>query len=342
MWGVGLWRRGRGAREPAAGKHQRPVSQFALWRRRLVADQALEKVLSIIRVRQYELKALVEEAMASPKREGSFTPEQRLRLVRAEQLVEERPKEKDRASAHELLDKLDGILPLIADDERLCFMLESELERPDAAFGEAQRQQADAALAEAERRRARLRFRRSRDALLPPALRQKLEVLLTTAVRERNDLLREERIAGELRQNYLTWLGIALFLLLAGAFGLAVLAARFGLWADVLLAIVAGALGGTLSGVIRLRAPQRRLAALKNLGLVMLVQPLLGAVGGIILFAIWRSGLLSIAGLDEDDWASVAVVAFAGGFSEPFFLKSLARITGSADRAKETQQTTVD
>jgi hypothetical protein len=89
MWGVGSWRRGRGAREPAAGKHQRPVSQFALWRRRLIADQALEKVLSIIRVRQYELKALVEEAMASPKREGSFTPELRLRLERAEQLVEE-------------------------------------------------------------------------------------------------------------------------------------------------------------------------------------------------------------------------------------------------------------
>lgn len=125
-------------------------------------------------------------------------------------------------------------------------------------------------------------------------------------------------------------------------FGLALLAARYGLWADVLLAILAGALGGTLSGVIRLRAPQRRLAALKNLGLVMLVQPLFGAVGGIILFAIWRSGLLSIAGLDEDDWASVVVVAFAGGFSEPFFLKSLARITGSPDRARETQQTTID
>jgi hypothetical protein len=125
---------------------QNPVSARNL---RLVADQALEKVLSIIRVRQYELKAFVEEARASPKGKGRFTPELRLRLERAEQLVEERPKEKDRSSAHELLDKLDGILPLIADDDRLCLMLESELERPDAALGEAQRRRADAALAEA-------------------------------------------------------------------------------------------------------------------------------------------------------------------------------------------------
>jgi hypothetical protein len=66
----------------------------------------------------------------------------------------------------------------------------------------------------------------------------------------------------------------------------------------------------------------------------MLVQPLVGAVGGLILFAIWRSGLLKVAGLDRNEWSSVAVVAFVGGFSERYFLRSLARITGGADQER--------
>jgi hypothetical protein len=90
---------------------------------------------------------------------------------------------------------------------------------------------------------------------------------------------REERIAGELRQNYLTWLGLALLLLLAGVFATAVVTSRYGLWADILLALLSGALGGALSGVVRLRSPEKRLGTLRNLWLVMLVQPLLGSVG---------------------------------------------------------------
>lgn len=83
--------------------------------------------------------------------------------------------------------------------------------------------------------------------------------------------------------------------------------------------------------MIRLRSPEKRLGTLRNLGLVMLVQPLLGSVGGLIVFATWRSGLVRIAGLSEKEWASIALVAFAGGFSERFFLKSLARVTGSEE-----------
>jgi len=154
--------------------------------------------------------------------------------------------------------------------------------------------------------------------------------------------VREERITSELRQNYLTWLGTVLLLLLVGVSGVATLAARSGLWADLLLALLSGALGGTLSGVIRLRAPENRLAALKNLGLVMLVQPLVGAVGGIVLFALWKSGLLSVNGLEKDQWASVTVVAFAGGFSERLFLKGLARISGAVEQTEGSRRTIGD
>ena len=111
-------------------------------------------------------------------------------------------------------------------------------------------------------------------------------MLVSGASRERNNRAREELIANELRQNYLTWLG----------------------------------------------APEGRLTALKNLGLVLYVQPLLGAVGGLVLFAIWRAGLVEFSGLEEADWASIMVVSFVGGFSEPFLLRTLERISGSGDR----------
>jgi hypothetical protein len=290
---------------------------LSLWRRRLLVDQALENVDSVIRTRQHELERVVEERELL--RGDSEPPELTTRLARARALVGARAEPNDRASSNELLDRLDGILPLVADDDRLRLMLESEVERTDTGFSEAQRQ------------RARQLLDQQAASPLPAAHRRRLEVLLTSAVRERNDRLREERIAGELRQNYLTWLGLVLLLLLAAVFAVAVLASSYGLWADVLLAILTGALGGTLSGLLRLRSPQARLGALRNLGLVLLVQPLLGAVGGTILFAIWRSGLLEIAGLDEANWASVAAVAFVGGFSERFFLKSLTRITGSEE-----------
>jgi hypothetical protein len=304
----------KGAGEPAADK----ASALTVWRRRLVADQALEKVRSIIRVRQYELDSLIEDARATRIRDGEPS-ELRIRLERAAELVGKRLPN-DRAAANELLDELDGTLPLVADDDRLRLMLEAELDRDKTVLADTARKRAQNLLEVADSDEEH---------------RRQLEALVTSAIRERNDRSREERITSELRQNYLTWLGTVLLLLLVGVSGLSILAARSGLWADVLLAILSGALGGTLSGVIRLRIPESRLAALKNLGLVMLVQPLVGAVGGIVLFAIWKSGLLTVAGLNEDEWASVAVVAFAGGFSERFFLKSLARITGSSEQSKE-------
>jgi hypothetical protein len=287
-------------------------SALAVWRRRLVADQALEKVCSIIHIRQYDLDSLIRDARARRVGGEGESAEVSDRLARAEELVA-KPVPAERAAANELLDKLDCVLPLIVDAEQLRLMLQTELDRDEQVLSKAARERAIQLLESGQR---------------GDEGRRQLELFVTAAVRERNDRMREAQFTADLRQNYLTWLGTVLLLLLAGVAAMAMLAARFGLWADILLAILSGALGGTLSGVIRLRVPEHRLAALKNLGPVMLVQPLVGAVGGIILFAIWRSGVLSVSGLKRDEWASVAVVAFAGGFSERLFLKSLARIGG--------------
>ena len=299
---------------------ERGVAQsLALWRRRLVADQALAKVESIIRVRQHELGTLVEASAANADRNGQH-PERAVYLQRARELVGAHPKPHDRRAANELLDKLDAIVPLIADDAHLCLMLDDELDRPDAVLGAGHR-----------RRAQRLLGERS-DAVLSAGARREAEVLVSGALRERNNRAREELIANELRQNYLTWLGAVLLVLVAGACYFAALAPRQGLWADLVLSLLAGALGGTLSGALKLRAPEGRLTALKNLGLVLYVQPLLGAVGGLVLFAIWKAGLVEFSGLEEADWASIMVVSFVGGFSEPFLLRTLERISGSGDR----------
>jgi hypothetical protein len=295
-------------------------SAIGVWWRRMVADQALEKVWSIIRARQYELESLIDDAKRAEIEPGDLGR----RLDRATQLVVE-ALPADRAAANELLDKLDSILPLVADDDRLRLMLEAELEHDETVLTAAARKRAHDLLGTSE---GGIEHRRQ------------LESLVTAAIRERNDRIREERITGELRQNYLTWLGSVLLLLVIGVAGFSILAAHAGIWADVVLALLSGALGGTLSGVLRLRVPESRLAALKSLGPVMLVQPLVGAVGGIVLFAIWRSGLLTVAGLDKDEWSSVTVVAFVGGFSERFFLRSLARITGAPDQSRSPHPTT--
>ena len=297
------------------------------WWRRQVADQALARTRSIIRVRQHELEVLIEEARA---RAGQ--PQLTTRLARAELLVREQPRPDDRASAEELLAQLDTIVPMVVSDHQLCLMAEREC----AAAG--------MTLSEVERRRASQVLEANPTFDLSPVDRQQLECLLDAAVRERANRARDDRILAELRKNYLTWLSLMLLLLLPGAALAGVAADRYGtprhgLWAHIVLAVLAGALGGTLSGVIRLQKPEVQLGKLRNLGLALFAQPLLGAVGGLVLFAIWRSGLLAVKGLDDRDWSSTAVVAFAGGFSERLFLRSLERITGPRGEQPEMDHT---
>jgi len=77
-------------------------SAVGVWWRRMVADQSLQKVWSIIRVRQYELESLIEDAKGAHIESG----ESSRRLDRAAQLVVE-ALPTDRAVANELLDKLE-------------------------------------------------------------------------------------------------------------------------------------------------------------------------------------------------------------------------------------------
>ena len=126
------------ASEPEAGEPKTDArSAIGVWWRRLVADQALQKVWSIARVRQHELASLIEDVDGAHIEPGELG----MRLDRASRLAtEDLPA--DRALANELLDKLDSILPLVADEDRLVLMLESELERDETVLSAAARKRA--------------------------------------------------------------------------------------------------------------------------------------------------------------------------------------------------------
>jgi predicted cobalt transporter CbtA len=109
------------------------------------------------------------------------------------------------------------------------------------------------------------------------------------------------------------------------------LAADDASWRSGLLVAVAGALGATLSGALKLRDQLPRIASMRTFWYAFALQVPIGAVAGLFLWIVLESGLVEIAGQQGADWAVEAAVAFAAGFSEPFVLKTVERITGGGD-----------
>jgi hypothetical protein len=89
-----------------------------------------------------------------------------------------------------------------------------------------------------------------------------------------------------------------------------------------LLAGTAGALGATLSGVLRLRDLRAGLVALRSLKSVMVIQPLVGAAFALLVALILDTGFAGIELPTDSDRkaAALAIFGFIAGFSEPFAL----------------------
>ncbi len=116
-----------------------------------------------------------------------------------------------------------------------------------------------------------------------------------------------------------------LFALVVGvAATVAVLHSGGGGIARAILAALAGALGGTVSGAYRLRDQIENLNEVRAFKPALWVQPLIGAAAGLVLLLVLESGLL---GNDAATWQRAGLLAFAAGFSEPFFLGVVNRVT---------------
>jgi hypothetical protein len=145
---------------------------------------------------------------------------------------------------------------------------------------------------------------------------------LLRLVAARFSLYRPLRARRRLRIIYLCY--ISPVLLLAGIlFGLAIgFQHQTGVGA-VLLAAAAGASGAALSGLLKFRDEVKLGAQMREFLPFYLVQVGVGAVFGLFIDLIIATDWLSIA----PSTAGIGVLAFAAGFSEPFALGIVAKMT---------------
>lgn len=111
----------------------------------------------------------------------------------------------------------------------------------------------------------------------------------------------------------------------------------------LLVAAALGAAGSLLSGFYTLRDKARRLNDLRSFRAAMWAQPFVGAVAGLLVFLIIRSGITGLTVAVSADapkdmkwaWATFAVYGFLAGFSEPFFLGLVSRVANTADKDQQ-------
>jgi hypothetical protein len=145
---------------------------------------------------------------------------------------------------------------------------------------------------------------------------------------------RDRRARAALKDIYLRHLTLVLvpFLLGIGVVALVSTTGSHSVWRAFVVAALAGALGSTLSGVLRLRDQLLQTDELRAFKPAMLVQPLVGASAGALVFLLLASRAFSIGSLDPQAWPSPGVLGFAAGFSEPFFLGLVDRVAGLPER----------
>ncbi|HXV34081.1 MAG TPA: hypothetical protein VD769_08735 [Gaiellaceae bacterium] len=147
---------------------------------------------------------------------------------------------------------------------------------------------------------------------------------------------RERRVKAAQKRRYLIGLAPALLALLV-ALAFAIDAAAAGtedVWKQIFVAGTAGALGATLAGTIKIRDHIGGLDDLRSFWPAIVVQPMVGATAGLVVLLVIETGTLDGAG-ESGSWAGRALVAFAAGFSEPFFLGLVQRVAVIPDRKEE-------
>jgi lipopolysaccharide export LptBFGC system permease protein LptF len=163
---------------------------------------------------------------------------------------------------------------------------------------------------------------------------------LTLLYLMREEAGRDRRARAALKYQYLTRLAPVLLVLLVGL-GVAVNFATKGNFLEtILLTACAGALGSTLSGVFKVRDQLVRLNELRGFWPAMRVQPIVGACAGLIVFLILDSKAIELGAGSSVTWSGRGVLAFAAGFSEPFFLGIVQRVAVVSDRQAEHPKAT--
>lgn len=215
------------------------------------------------------------------------------------------------------------LVPLFADATYLrgAFGSKNIRKRFEQAFGEQRLADVDKCL---------------REALCKPEHIETITAELRTVSLYRANDQRKDHARLAIRAATLRWMLMLLLLLVLGTG--AVLA-----WAGdttgsfVLVAASTGALGSVLSGFFRLRDDLHRLSDLRAFGAVLFVQPLVGAAAGLFAFLAVDAGVLDIpTSGSAPSYTPYGVYGFIAGFSEPFLLGVVKRLTPDERGAGQT------
>jgi hypothetical protein len=155
---------------------------------------------------------------------------------------------------------------------------------------------------------------------------------------QRQRLTRIQLARQRVKAAYMLWMTCLLFALSVGFAAGLVLAPLPGDtgWAGTLILVAfAGALGSALSSVLRLRDQIARLGDLRAFWPIAFAQPFVGAATGLVVYLILQTGIVHLGDVDTKTIGASAqgLVAFLAGFSEPFFLGTVQRLSTSADTA---------
>jgi hypothetical protein len=137
-----------------------------------------------------------------------------------------------------------------------------------------------------------------------------------------------------LRTRYLCFAGMLLMLLVGSVWALALIALDDD--ATIIFCALGGAIGGAVSGARGLR-DSRRIHQARIFQTWWWVQPAVGGAVGLFVYALLISNVLTLPGSVSNDpveqSAARIIYAFVAGFSEPWILGIMSRLSGAADNA---------
>ena len=285
------------------------------------ADPELRKVLATIQTHLSETRRLLASSQArSTLRNASA--ERELTAI-----LQQEPTALAVDSAWELAGAVKRLNVQLGDEDFLASRLEFEQGRADAHW------HGWNAHFDAGELRELIRAFRSRR----PTQTERAQAVdrLTFLYLRRDEAGRDRRARAALKRQYLTRLAPLLLVLFVGL-GVAVNYATKGTFLEtILLTACAGALGSTLSGVFKVRDQLVRLDELRGFWPAMRVQPIVGACAGLFVFLILDSHAIQLSAGSSETWSGRGVLAFAAGFSEPFFLGIVQKVAVIPDKAAE-------
>ncbi len=305
----------------------RPTSPFAPghWEQSK-AEPELAKALCLIQGRVAEARALLELNTAEPTPHSERTRSRLLELLTRD--VDSLTTD----SAWELANQLKLELLFLGDKHYVWARLDYECERTKKAghwhgwsdhFGEQKLHD----LIDAGKNGAV-------DAGVQAEAIHHLRLLYT----ERAEAGLERRVRAQQKLRYLNILALALIFFLVLLSGIVQWIGGGGMWESIVLVVSAGALGATLAGTFRVRDKLVQLDDLRSFWPAMRVQPLVGAVAGLVILLVLESGAVALGNGNTASWAAQALFAFAAGFSEPFFLGVVQKVAVLPDKDNDNSK----